>query len=54
VKAKKTPPKEKIFLYRGMNQKFDPKFDLSKTDAPNGYSTWTDDLKLAEQYAGSN
>jgi hypothetical protein len=43
-----------IELYRGMSQKFDSSFDLTKTDAPNGYSTWTDSLELAKQYAGEN
>ena len=54
IKYKITPPKEKVYLYRWMSQKFDPKFDLWKTDAPIWYSTWTDNLKLAEQYAGEN
>ena len=54
IKYKITPPKEKVYLYRWMSQKFDPKFDLWKTDAPVWYSTWTDNLKLAEQYAGEN
>lgn len=41
-----------IRLYRGLTQKFDSQFKLSKTDAPHGYSTWTDNLELAKQYAG--
>jgi GNAT superfamily N-acetyltransferase len=41
-----------IRLYRGMEQPFDKNFDLTKTDAPNGYSTWTDNPELAKQYAG--
>ena len=41
-----------IPLYRGLNKQFDPKYDLSTTDAPNGYSTWTDNPDLASQYAG--
>ena len=36
-----------------MENKFDPNYDLTKTDAPNGYSTWTDNPELAKQY-GSN
>lgn len=43
-----------IRLYRGLENKFDSKYDASKTDAPNGYSTWTDSLELAKQYAGDN
>ena len=43
-----------IRLYRGLEQKFDNKYDISKTDAPHGYSTWTDSLELAKQYAGKN
>lgn len=43
-----------IRLYRGMEKKFDPKYDLSTTDAINGYSTWTDNIELAKQYAGKN
>jgi hypothetical protein len=43
-----------IRLYRGMEVNFDPKYDISKTDAPHGYSTWTDNLELAKQYAGKN
>jgi hypothetical protein len=41
-----------VRLYRGLKQKFDNNYDLSKTDAPHGYSTWTDSLELAKQYAG--
>lgn len=43
-----------IRLYRGMENKFDSEYDLSNTDAPIGYSTWTDNLDLAKQYAGKN
>lgn len=43
-----------IRLYRGMETEFDPDYDLSNTDAPQGYSTWTDNLELAKQYAGEN
>ncbi len=43
-----------IRLYRGMKNKFDSEYDLSNTDAPIGYSTWTDNLDLAKQYAGKN
>ena len=42
-----------ITLYRGLTKPFDPKHDLSTTDAPNGYSTWTDNPELATQYAGN-
>ena len=41
-------------LYRGMTNVFNPKHDISNTDAPQGYSTWTDNLELAKQYAGKN
>lgn len=41
-----------IRLYRGLEQPFNPKHDITKTDAPQGYSTWTDNVKLAKQYAG--
>lgn len=41
-------------LYRGLEQEFDPNFDSSKSDAPSGYSTWTDNIDLARQYAGKN
>lgn len=43
-----------VRLYRGMVNKFDGGYDIEKTDAPNGYSTWTDSLELAKQYAGKN
>lgn len=46
------PDKTKIRLYRGLEQEFDPKFDATKSDAPAGYSTWTDNPALAKQYAG--
>jgi hypothetical protein len=45
---------EKIILYRGMENEFDPNYELAKTDAPQGYSTWTDNPQLAKQYAGKN
>lgn len=41
-------------LYRGLETKFDPKYDMTNSDAPNGYSTWTDNQDLARQYAGKN
>jgi hypothetical protein len=43
-----------IRLYRGLEQPFDAKYDLSRTDAPSGYSTWTDNPALAREYAGAN
>ena len=43
-----------ITLYRGIEKEFSDSFDLSRTDAPNGYSTWTTNPKLARQYAGEN
>jgi hypothetical protein len=41
-------------LYRGLESKYDPSHNLSATDAPEGYSTWTDNPELARQYAGKN
>jgi hypothetical protein len=41
-------------LYRGMENEYNPHHDLSKTDAPHGYSTWTDNPNLARKYAGQN
>lgn len=41
-----------ITLYRGLTQHFNPEHDTTTTDAPNGYSTWTDNPELAKQYAG--
>jgi len=43
-----------IRLYRGISKKFDENFDLSLSDAPIGYSTWTDNPDLAREYAGEN
>jgi len=43
-----------IRLYRGMEREFNPNHDLSDTDAPHGYSTWTDNIELAKQYAGED
>mgnify|MGYP007071570551 CR=1 FL=1 len=54
VKGQEIPKRDSVRLYRGMTKKFDKNFDLSKTDAPTGYSTWTDNKKLAEQYAGKD
>lgn len=45
---------DSITLYRGLESAYDPDYDLSNTDAPNGYSTWSDSLELAKQYAGPN
>lgn len=44
--------KNTIRLYRGLSEPFNSNYDISKTDAPHGYSTWTDSLELAKQYAG--
>jgi hypothetical protein len=41
-----------VVLYRGLEKKFDPYYDTTSTDAPTGYSTWTDNIELAKQYAG--
>lgn len=52
IKYKKSS--NNIRLYRGLEKKFNPKHDLTTTDAPAGYSTWTDNKDLAKQYAGEN
>jgi hypothetical protein len=41
-------------LFRGLERPYDQNFNLSKSDAPSGYSTWTDNPDLARQYAGEN
>lgn len=51
--ANSVPDRNTIKLYRGMENPFDPAFDLTRTDAPSGYSTWTNNPELARQYAGS-
>lgn len=45
-------PKGMKRLYRGLEREFDPNYDTTRTDAPNDYSTWTDNPDLARQYAG--
>lgn len=40
-----------IRIYRGLTQKFSSDYNISRTDAPHGYSTWTDSLELAKEYA---
>lgn len=45
---------DSIRLYRGLEQEFKKDYNLSSTDAPQGYSTWTDNPELAKQYAGEN
>jgi hypothetical protein len=39
-------------LYRGLETPFNANHDITITDAPNGYSTWTDNPALATKYAG--
>lgn len=41
-------------LYRGLQEPFDPNYDMSRTDAPTGYSTFTDSPELARRYAGDD
>ena len=41
-----------ITLYRGLTSEHNIEHDLTTTDAPNGYSTWSDNKELARQYAG--
>jgi len=50
----KLASEKKVTLYRGLEKKFNPSHDTSATDAPNGYSTWTDNPKLAREYAGKD
>ena len=38
-----------ITLYRGLTQKYDPKYPVAKLDT-SGYESWTDNLDLARQY----
>ena len=38
-----------VTLYRGLTQKYDPKFPVSKLDT-SGYESFTDNLDLARQY----
>jgi len=40
-----------IRIYRGLTKPFDPNYDNSRTDAPSGYSTWTDSENLAREYS---
>ena len=54
VKAQEKPKAGNIKLYRGMEQRFDENYDLTTTDSPHGYSTWTDNRELARQYAGGD
>ena len=39
-----------ITLFRGLESPYDPSYDNSRSDSPEGYSTWTDNRKLAEAY----
>ena len=50
----KNRDKEKTKFYRGLTQKYDPNYDKSKLDNPNGYESWTDSKELAQEYAGKN
>lgn len=38
-----------ITLYRGLTQKYDPKYPVAKLDT-SGYESWTDNPELARQY----
>jgi hypothetical protein len=51
INLKKGEDAGTIRLYRGLTKPFDPKHDLSTTDAPHGYSTWTDNENLAKEYS---
>lgn len=48
------PKDKKTTLFRGLTQKYDPNFDNTKLDNPNGYESWTDNYDLAKQYAGED
>ena len=39
-----------VRLYRGLNEEYNPNYDRSKLDSPNGYDTLTDNYDLAKQY----
>ena len=52
--VKKAVPKNSVILYRGLEKVFNKTYDYSKMDSMIGYSTWTDTLLLARQYAGPN
>lgn len=41
-----------VRIYRGLTQAYDPDYKLEISDAPHGYSTWTDNEDLAREYAG--
>jgi len=43
-----------IVLYRGLEKEFNPGYDTASSDAPPGYSTWTDSKALAKQHAGKD
>ena len=47
--ATKFLPDNMMTLYRGLTQKYDPKFPVSKLDT-SGYESWTDNPELAKQY----
>ena len=44
----------KMRLYRGLQEEYSKDFDKSKLDNVNGYESWTDNEKLAKEYAGEN
>ena len=50
----KNKNKTSTTYYRGITQKYEPSYDKSKLDNPNGYESWTDSLELAKEYAGKN
>ena len=53
-KLMRFPKNGKTTLFRGLTQKYDPDYDKSKLDNPNGYESWTDSYDLAKEYAGEN
>ena len=46
--------KKKDIYFRGLQQEYDPNYDKSKLDNPNGYESWTDSYDLAKEYAGKD
>ena len=53
-KLMRFPKNGKTTLFRGLTQEYDPDYDKSKLDNPNGYESWTDSYDLAKEYAGEN
>ena len=52
--AKSATPKNHTLLFRGLEKPFDKLYDNNRRDSPQGYSTWTDSIALAREYAGKD